>query len=145
MAVGALAVDGHIVRVTVTTETGATNVHLHRLNEHGDTDLGAVLNGQTVVDGPLEAADYTYELTGVTSDAIPLPPAFSETVAAVEDATPPSTVLQLDDGRYSTSQRLVTVSFLSPSEPLARSAGILARGARVAGVASVRGSNQPSR
>lgn len=118
--VAAQPVDGRSVQVSAAAGDGTVSVHVYRVGDAGTVDLGLHPGaGETFTDGPLTAGTYQYYAVTETASGARGSPTAPVSAVVADDVTPPFATLVLDDGRAVTSNPLVNVSFVAPSETVA--------------------------
>ncbi len=114
----ALPIDGRSIRVQVAAADQATPAHVYRVAADGTSvDLGIRSGaGETFVDGPLAAGQYDYRaVVEMPSGARAVPATFGP-FEALDDATPPTVRILLNDNGAATNSTLFDVRFVDLSE-----------------------------
>ena len=120
VGLNAVAVDGNLVSVSVSTASGAGTVQLYRLSGGDRVDLGSFDGGGTTFqDGPLADGEYSYLAVAVTAAGAGSAPRYVGPVTVASDVTPPDFRITLNSGDWDADNPNVSVTFTDLTEPTA--------------------------
>lgn len=109
--------DGRVFTIYTMTSDATGAVHIQRVGPSETTDLGNFSGEeQSITDGPLLAGVYSYRFSAAASGAESAPVTVGP-FTVVEDATPPSLVIEINDGVWEATSADVAVR-LTTSEPV---------------------------
>lgn len=119
VAFAAIPLDGRLVRLSSTSETGGGTLAVRRIGPGVPVIVPVPLDGTAAIDGPLAAGTYSYVVT-LTADGVTGPPLVVGPLAIEDDVTAPMADLEINDGAMTTTSPDVLLRFINVTEPIAQ-------------------------